>query len=515
MKRILTLALLAAFVLGCGATAGAVELKVSGQFQVHGEWLDNVGNNQIWGPGTSGDNFLSRPQSDAWHRTLGTGPGGKADPFAVEQRLRANFNFIANEDLKVVWSIEVGTSFWGQSLSSNGVNNNLGRSSGFGPDGDGVNIETRWAYLDFNVPGTKVGVKVGLQPIITPSAFNGYSAIYDMDAPAAVVSVPVNDMVGVTVGWFRDRDQFSGSTGWDPAGTRAYDEADFFFAYLPITPKGINFTPFFVYGLDGRDAGDAGANGYFGLNMPTGAGTTLNTFPVANPLHAVASDSTKIWWAGAALEVKLLDPLVISADFNYGNETNGGADLGRKGWLADAMVQYKGLAIGTPTVFGMYSSGENNDGSDRRSERMPFLQSFWAPAGSFYYTGTSFDSWQADIGGNSQNTEGTWNVGAGLYGMSFLDKLTHDLIVMYIGGTNSVSSIPLLNATQNAVGFGNALTDKDHLIEVDFNHQYQIYEQLTAIVELGFIKPHFDKAAWGLDGTSNAWRAQFGFKYKF
>jgi hypothetical protein len=413
---------------------------------------------------------------------------------------------VANENLKAVWGIEIGTNFWGQSVSSGGTNN-VGRSSGFGPDGDGVNIETKWAYLDFNVPGSTVNAKVGLQPLIMPSAFNGTSSILDVDAPAVVLSTPINDMVAVAGGWVRAVDTRTGSTAiagnaWDATGTRQHDETDIVFAAIPITPKGLSITPFGMYALVGRDAlgtTQGFANG--GLALP---GTATGT-----------ADSAKAWWAGVAFEMTMFEPFAVYADFNYGKADY--ANLSRRGWLADAMIQYKGLPFGTPTLFGMYSTGENGDAADNTSERMPFIQSLWGPSGSFFYTGTTFDSWQADIGGGnpSGNTAGTWTAGAAIYGMTFVDKLTHDLMVLYISGTNDRDSVNILNATQNAIGFGYALTTKDHLWEVDFNHQYQIYEQLSAIVELGYIKPDFDENVWGISGTSDAWRVMAGFKYKF
>jgi hypothetical protein len=392
------------------------------------------------------------------------------------------------------------------------VINNVGRSSGFGTDGDGVNIETKWAYLDFNVPGSTVNVKVGLQPLALPSAFNGSTAILDADGPAVVVSTPFNDMVALAVGWTRLADKYTGSTtqgagatastGWDPARTRALDEGDVFFAALPITPKGLNVTPFFAYGLVGRDLGDP-----FGGLGPV--------FPASG-----SDEYTKAWWAGVAVELTMFDPFAVFFDFNYGSAKNDGIKVNRAGWLADAMIQYKGLPFGTPTLFGMYSTGDDDNGADGKSERMPFVQSIWGPSGSFFYSGTTFDSWAADIGGGapSGNAAGTWTVGAGMYGMSFLDKLTHDLIVMYIAGTNDKNSAAIQNAggaNASAGAFGYSLTTKDHLFEVDFNHQYQIYEQLSAIVELGWIQPHFDNTVWGINGTSNAVRVMAGFKYKF
>jgi len=61
--------------------------------------------------------------------------------------------------VKGVYAIEIGGLEFGKPGS-------VGRSVGGNFSGDGVNVETRWAYLDMQVPGVsdKMRVKTGLQP---------------------------------------------------------------------------------------------------------------------------------------------------------------------------------------------------------------------------------------------------------------------------------------------------------------------------------------------------------------
>ena len=64
-----------------------------------------------------------------------------------------------NKNVKGVYAVEIGGLEFGQSGS-------VGKSKGGLYSGDGVNVETRWAYLDMQMPGVsnKMRVKTGLQP---------------------------------------------------------------------------------------------------------------------------------------------------------------------------------------------------------------------------------------------------------------------------------------------------------------------------------------------------------------
>lgn len=66
-----------------------------------------------------------------------------------------------DKNVKGVYAVEIGGLEFGKPASGG-----LGKSAGGNFSGDGVNIETRWAYLDMQVPGVsnKMRVKTGLQP---------------------------------------------------------------------------------------------------------------------------------------------------------------------------------------------------------------------------------------------------------------------------------------------------------------------------------------------------------------
>jgi hypothetical protein len=67
------------------------------------------------------------------------------------------------------------------------------------------------------------------------------------------------------------------------------------------------------------------------------------------------------------------------------------------------------------------------------------------------------------------------------------------------------------------------LTTDDSVFEINFDHQYNIYENLTAALELGWLHLNSDEETWGRgaangseghEGT-NAWKAQVYFTFSF
>ena len=95
-------------------------------------------------------------------------------------------------------------------------------------------------------------------------------------------------------------------------------------------------------------------------------------------------------------------------------------------------------------------------------------------------------------------------------GFAFIGILTNDADIIKKSGR----SLPFMGDFY--------LTDKDHAFEVNFDHKYQIYENLAAVLELGYINMDLDRSTWkrnvstnGHHKTDDAWKAQLSFQYKF
>ncbi len=61
------------------------------------------------------------------------------------------------------------------------------------------------------------------------------------------------------------------------------------------------------------------------------------------------------------------------------------------------------------------------------------------------------------------------------------------------------------------------LTDEDSAWEVNFDHTYQIYENLTFILEMGYIRLDLDEDTWGAVGEdlNSAKKLTFNLVYEF
>jgi hypothetical protein len=91
---------------------------------------------------------------------------------------------------------------------------------------------------------------------------------------------------------------------------------------------------------------------------------------------------------------------------------------------------------------------------------------------------------------------GWWAVGLKLRNISFIDRVTHTFHAMYLQFDNDE---------------GVGLTSDDSLVELTFDTRWQMFEQLAAVLELGYIMPSFDN----FPEDDNAFKAALGFLYNF
>lgn len=164
-KQMLTIAAAGALTAVTALPAMAFENVFSGSYTLK-SYLSNF------------DNGTSASYPIAAQFVAGGGSNGMAKAKShnyTDQRLRIGYTAKASDDLKLVTQFEVNTR-WGNTLAT-------GAGGGGGVDTDGVNIQTRWAFLDFNM-GKSVKVKAGLQPV--KDKLKGL--YFDADLPAAQVA---------------------------------------------------------------------------------------------------------------------------------------------------------------------------------------------------------------------------------------------------------------------------------------------------------------------------------------
>ena len=509
MPKILTLMLAAGMLLGAASGARAIDFKASG------EWLVGFG---------LGDGSLIKDVNDQKRH--------HDDTFNAGQRIRLQLDAVASETLSGTVFFEIGDQMWGQSESGGAL----------GADSTSV-VKLKNAYIDWMVPNTDLKLRMGLQAVALPNVAGG-SAIMDGDAAAVVASYQFNENVGLTALWMRPlNDNYTGTNADGEAYGNGYknylDNMDLFALMLPLKFDGVELTPWAMYGLQGKntrfnEGGVETADGALNVTLP-GYYPGMNFGP--GGLGHTGKSYGSMFWAGLPVAITAFDPLNIEFDINYGYvEAMGRYDvlkrgvesvLGnskREGWLVKALVEYK-MDWGTPGIFGWYASGD--DGNVKNgSERLPSIAgsgnftSFMGDGNLAWGTGYNFYD-------NNLTYAGTWGIGLQIADVSFVEDLKHTFRVAYWGGTNSPSMVKYMGSAvawddTTAVQDGPYLTTNDGLLEFNLVNSWQIYENLEANLELGYIINMMDRDTWDKSYVSDrnwskqdAWKAQLIFAYSF
>ncbi|MFW5487687.1 MAG: outer membrane homotrimeric porin [Desulfovibrio sp.] len=447
-------------------SAHSVELKTKGELKMNANFWNNM--NFTSNPGGIPKNDITTYESSV-----------------LWERLRIDFNFIANSNLKAYVQFEIGEFAWGS------------EEGAF--DTDEVAIEVPRSMLQFTWPNTNIDFSVGKFELVVPASsyFTG-SAIFDENITAALIAIPITEEVSAVLNYARALDADVAETG------KQYDDDfDFVLLSFPITQEGVSVTPFFIYSWLGKNC----------INRTIEV-KTKSASDMAGMLSAVGSQTGRYessmvhpWWAGASFEANdLLAPFALYFDFNYGHLDDSNSRNDRKGWFTDIAIEYRGWDWFVPSLFFAYGSGMDSD-INNGDERMPYLDEDWDAGTS--WTGNS-PTLKSDL---NTHPMGAWYLGAKLAQISFMDKLSHDLIFAYYHGTNHQDMAPYLK-------YANDLTTEDSVMEVDLYSNYAIFNELTAIVELGVLFPDYDKATWkksapAADEQKTAWKVVVGLKYLF
>jgi hypothetical protein len=443
-----------------------VELKTSGELKMNANFWTNM-------------NFSKRRDSVADNDV------STYEDAVLWERLRLNFDFLASEQLKAYTQFEIGEFTWGNKVGAF--------------DTDEVAIEVPRAMLQYTWPHTDITISVGKFELALPeSSYFGGSPIFDENITAFVANVPLTDSLQATMGYARALDVDSSSTP-----ERYNDDFDFLLLSVPIHTAPFHLTPFAVYSWLGKDSLDRAISSNLkapsdlrGIISAVGSGTGLYESSEVHP-----------WWAGTSLETDIsASSVAVYFDFNYGHLDDKNNRNDRKGWFTDFALAYTGVEWAVPSVFFAYGSGMD-DKIDNGDERMPYLDENW-DAGTAW-TGCS-PTLKSDI---DTHPTGAWYLGAKLSQVSWMENLTHDFVVAYYRGTNHQDMAPYLT-------YANDLTAKDSVFEADTYTYYDIYQELTAIMEFGVLFPDYDKEIWkGIapqaDAQDTAWKVVFGLKYSF
>ena len=506
MKKLMTLALAAAMMLGAATGASAIDFKAKGQWIMSFDY------------GMHGNFGESKAKNNS-------GFGKHEDEFEARQRVRLQLDAVASEALSGTVFFEMGDQIWGQD------------STGGALGADGKVVELKRAYIDWMVPQTDLKVRMGIQGIALPSFTTNASQIMDDDVAAISLNYQFNENVGLTAFWARPYNDNSGyKWNGDKAGYQNYmDNMDMFAVLLPLTFDGVKVTPWVMYAAMGP--------GMLDTNGKTGKDFAVSSF--GNAWNRAASGMTSgffgtdpvssygnAFWAGVTGEVTYWDPFRIAWDVNYGSAAYADEKMNREGWLASLLLEYK-LDWGTPGLYGWYGSGDDSNPRNG-SERMPVVSA----NGNNQFSNLAFNGnpYIAREGVLGTNMTGTWGIGARLKDVSFLEDLKHTLRVNFMGGTNAPKMAKYVSRTsfkapatvaQYATAYDPMyLTTDDNALEIGLTNTYKMYDNFTVMLDASYVALWLEdsRSVWGKnpgrgalggDGVYDAWNVNLSFVYSF
>lgn len=151
--------------------------------------------------GDMNNRFIVYTNRQDWLTSESQGTIGDKDVDATYGELKYRFWFEAADDdgdIKGVYAIEIGGIRWGREDS-------VGKGRGGSYSGDAVNIETRWAYLDFQTPGVekKLRWRMGLQP------WKINSFLWQETATGLNLYGTPTDRIDIQAAWIRSVDKLA------------------------------------------------------------------------------------------------------------------------------------------------------------------------------------------------------------------------------------------------------------------------------------------------------------------
>ena len=503
MKKLMTLALAAAMMLGAATGASAIDFKAKGQWIMSFDY------------GMHGNFSESKAKNNSGFKN--------EDEFEARQRVRLQLDAVASEALSGTVFFEIGDQVWGD--------NDNGGALG----ADGKVVELKRAYIDWMVPQTDLKVRMGIQGIALPSFTTNASQIMDDDVAAISLNYQFNENVGLTAFWARPYNDNAGYKSSDASSTKwdnYMDNMDMFAVLLPLTFDGVKVTPWVMYAAMGpgmfdnfaKERGNAWGRASDGMQSGF-KGTDRN------------DSYGNAFWAGVTGEVTYWDPFRIAWDVNYGSASYEDQKMNREGWLASLLLEYK-LDWGTPGLYGWYGSGDDSNPRNG-SERMPVVSANGNNGFSnFAFNGNPYIAREGVLG---TTMVGTWGIGARLKDVSFLEDLKHTLRVNFMGGTNAPKMAKYIrdygnpyakHGVSDVARYATAydpmyLTTDDTALEIGLTNTYKMYDNFTVMLDASYVALWLEdsRSVWGKnpgrgaflggDGVYDAWNVNLSFVYSF
>ena len=393
--------------------------------------------------------------------------------FNATTRIRFGFDYVASEDLSATILFQYGGYSWGTNNDAKFTRD---------PNAD---LRMRLAYIDWTLPNSDVKVRMGRQAVVAPSYAFG-SAVLDGRADAISINGNVNENISLGLAWMRaDRNERD-------YADYGFDTTDALMLNAEFAYDGFKVAPWAMYAYK-----DTAAMSYAPAKMlPYEA----NSFVV-----------------GASAELNMFDPFVFAVDALYSNVTYHNVqdseyyDDSLDAYYVAAKGSYK-FSNGVASLGGWYSNGLE------LRENHKFDNAFVVLDGGFSASSVLFDG---NVVGSDDFTNvanagldspfGTWGLIAEYAGFSFVENLSHTARVLYVEGTSKVDK----NSNFSLADRKYFLTEDDSAIEIDFDTTYQIYKNLSATLQLGYVFFDQSNLAPLAEEQDDIFRSALTFVYKF
>ncbi|RII31019.1 MAG: hypothetical protein CXR30_04240 [Geobacter sp.] len=414
-----------------------------------------------------------------------------------EQRARLFYTAKANDDLKLVTGFEID-SVWGDYAQSGAT-----RNQGGALESDAVNLETKWVYLDFKIPGTPTRTTVGIQP------FKDQLKGIFLDADVAGIMTKTSlGATALNVGYLRLYDNsYLGATG----RARGMDDLDVGVIEAKYAvSKDLNVGGVYYLYADSRRSTTPVASAAMihtvGLTADAKVGAlALSGFAayqggVFKGVNGV-NDNDSAYLNALAYNVAAKMPigpgsLRTALLFTSGNAENTGYHL--TGWVGTSQSKA-----------GVWSS---TTGTSTYNESGMLLLNRNAAAGA----GTTDSSivYNTGNGTNPGNMQGLYLYTLG-YDATITPKCYANLNVgfAWTAHNNSLKPTDKVTNKQNASNFMGT--------EVNIETGYKMYDNLTAVVQAGYVilggyyKNSVTNGAGSAADPENPYTARLGLNYLF
>ncbi len=384
MRKFLWVVAVAGLVLTLAAPAIALDFKFGGEYRIRFFSGQNVGGNSP---------SLLFDHNDPNRNVRG-----------VQLRVRPRFDVSDdNGNITATLRLEIGDIEWGNGGGAQGVTNGVnqtpgsarvGNGSGGSLGADGVNVETKWAYLDFALPwGIPARLRAGIQPWFLPKGI-----IVDDDV-VGLRAYGTTKPISYEMAWYRTSSGPNANPGTPPAGSagRADGVGGVGISGTASQATDNNFD-WYQFRVDYAAATwlNAGLYGLYGKN----AATTYAGSTVADASFIGFTATGKVG--------------IVSYDFDfvYGQTQGGpnGNNASSNTCVAPACTPYSGdftsmvgygidtgvhFPIGPMTIHlvGSAFTGDRRNGGN--SDAFPYISPSWNGAGGLYEiigSGGAFDA---------------------------------------------------------------------------------------------------------------------------